>query len=200
MAYNGASDQPLPKSVKLVVAGGFGVGKTTFISSVSEIEPLTTEEIITQASFGIDNLDGPAGKTTTTVAFDFGRISLTSELILYLFGTPGQDRFCFMWDELSYGALGAVVLVDTRRLKDSFSAVDFFESRGIRFVVAVNEFEGAYFYEPEEVRAALNLKPHVPVTLCDARQPRSAMSVLVTLIQHLLAAVPAREPEIVPRQ
>jgi hypothetical protein len=198
MAYNDASDQPLPKSVKLVVAGGFGVGKTTFIGSVSEIEPLTTEEIITQASFGIDDLDGLAGKTTTTVAFDFGRISLTPELILYLFGTPGQDRFSFMWDELSHGALGAVVLVDTRRLKACFTAIDFFESRGIRFVVAVNEFEGAYFYEPEEVRAALSLKPHVPVALCDARQPRSAMSVLVTLIQHLLAAVPAREPEIVP--
>jgi len=194
MAYNDVSDQPLPTSVKLLVAGGFGVGKTTFIGSVSEFEPLTTEEIITEASIGIDNLDGLAGKATTTVAFDFGRISLSSGLILYLFGTPGQDRFLFMWDELSTGALGAVVLADTRRLEACFSAVDFFESRNIRFIVAVNEFEGAFHYEPDEVRAALGLKPHVPVILCDARQPRSAMSALVTLIQHLLAAVPAPSP------
>jgi uncharacterized protein len=194
MAYNDVSDQPLPTSVKLLVAGGFGVGKTTFIGSVSEFEPLTTEEIITEASVGIDDLDGLAGKATTTVAFDFGRISLSSGLILYLFGTPGQDRFLFMWDELSTGALGAVVLADTRRLEACFSAVDFFESRNIRFIVAVNEFDGAFHYEPDEVRAALGLKPHVPVILCDARQPRSAMSALVTLIQHLLAAVPAPSP------
>jgi signal recognition particle receptor subunit beta len=198
MAYNDVSDQPLPTSVKLLVAGGFGVGKTTFIGSVSEIEPLTTEEIITEASVGIDSLDGLAGKTTTTVAFDFGRISLSSGLILYLFGTPGQNRFWFMWDELSAGALGAVVLADTRRLEDCFSAVDFFESRGIRFVVAVNQFEGAFHYEADEVRAALELKPHVPVILCDARQPRSAMSVLVALIQHLLTASAALQPETVP--
>jgi hypothetical protein len=189
MAYNDVSDPPLPASVKLLVAGGFGVGKTTFIGSVSEIEPLTTEELITEASIGIDDLEGVPGKTTTTVAFDFGRISLSPALVLYLFGTPGQDRFWFMWDELSTGALGAVILADTRRLEACFSAVDFFESRGIRFIVAVNEFEGAFRYEPEEVRAALDLKPHVPVILCDARQPRSAMSVLVALIQHLLEAV-----------
>jgi signal recognition particle receptor subunit beta len=191
MAYNDVSDQPLPASVKLLVAGGFGVGKTTFIGSVSEIEPLTTEEVITEASIGIDDLDGLAGKTTTTVAFDFGRITLSPELVLYLFGTPGQDRFWFMWDELSTGALGAVVLADTRRLEASFSAVDFFESRGTRFVVAVNEFDGAFRYEPDEVRAALDLKPHVPVILCDARHPRAATSVLVALIQHLLAAIAA---------
>jgi signal recognition particle receptor subunit beta len=194
MAYNDVSDQPLPASVKLLVAGGFGVGKTTFIGSVSEIEPLTTEEVITEASIGIDDLDGLAGKTTTTVAFDFGRITLSPELVLYLFGTPGQDRFWFMWDELSTGALGAVVLADTRRLEASFSAVDFFESRGTRFVVAVNEFDGAFRYEPDEVRAALDLKPHVPVILCDARHPRAATSVLVALIQHLLAAVAAPSP------
>ena len=194
MAYNDVSDQPLPASVKLLVAGGFGVGKTTFIGSVSEIEPLTTEEVITEASIGIDDLDGLAGKTTTTVAFDFGRITLSPELVLYLFGTPGQDRFWFMWDELSTGALGAVVLADTRRLEASFSAVDFFESRGTRFVVAVNEFDGAFRYEPDEVRAALDLKPHVPVILCDARQPRAATSVLVALIQHLLAAIAAPSP------
>jgi hypothetical protein len=194
MAYDDASDQPLPTSVKLLVAGGFGVGKTTFIRSVSEIEPLTTEELITMASVGIDDLDGVAGKTTTTVAFDFGRISLSPELILYLFGTPGQDRFWFMWEELSTGALGAVVLADTRRLEASFSAVDFFESRDIRFIVAVNEFDGAFRYEPEEIRTALELKPDVPITLCDARQPRSATSVLAALVQHLLAAVTVHNP------
>lgn len=194
MAYNDVSDQPLPTTVKLLVAGGFGVGKTTFIGSVSEIDPLTTEEIITTASVGIDSLDGVAGKTTTTVAFDFGRISLNAELVLYLFGTPGQDRFWFMWDELSTGALGAVVLADTRRLEACFSAVDFFESRGIRFIVAVNQFDGAFRYETDEVRAALDLKPHVPVALCDARDPRSATSVLVAFIQHLLTSTMTPSP------
>ena len=198
MAFNDVYEQPLPTSVKVLVAGGFGVGKTTFIGSVSEIEPLTTEEIITEASIGIDSLDGIASKTTTTVAFDFGRMSLSPNLILYLFGTPGQDRFWFMWDELSAGALGAVVLADTRRLEACFSAVDFFESRGIRFIVAVNEFDGAFRYEPAEVRAALELKAHVPVVLCDARQEKSTMTVLVALVRHLLATVAAPEPQVVP--
>jgi signal recognition particle receptor subunit beta len=187
MAYNDVS-KPLPTTVKLLVAGGFGVGKTTYIGSVSEIEPLTTEEIITEASAGIDSLEGVTGKITTTVAFDFGRITLNPGLVLYLFGTPGQDRFWFMWDELSTGALGAVVLADTRRLESSFGAVDFFESRGIKFVVAVNEFDGAFRYETDEIRAALGLKPHVPVSLCDARDPRSATAVLVSLIRYLLDA------------
>lgn len=193
MAYSDVSDE-LPTAVKLLVAGGFGVGKTTFVGSVSEIEPLTTEELITAASIGIDSLDGVAGKSTTTVAFDFGRISLNPGIVLYLFGTPGQNRFWFMWDELSTGALGAVVLADTRRLEACFAAVDFFERRGIKFIVAINEFDEAFRYDPEEVRSALELSPSVPVALCDARDPRSAISVLVQLIQHVLATTVTARP------
>jgi signal recognition particle receptor subunit beta len=189
MPYNDDSEV-LPTAVKLLVAGGFGVGKTTFVAAVSEIEPLTTEEVITTASVGIDSLDGIEGKATTTVAFDFGRITLNPGLVLYLFGAPGQDRFWFMWDELSNGALGAVVLADTRRLDACFAAVDFFESRNIRFIVAVNRFDGAFSYEPDEVRAALELGAHIPVTMCDARDPYSATAVLVSLVQHLVAAAP----------
>ncbi|GAA1112222.1 GTP-binding protein [Nocardiopsis metallicus] len=187
MAYNNDSDS-FPTAVKVLIAGGFGVGKTTLIGSVSEIEPLSTEEIITSASIGTDDLGGVEGKTTTTVAFDFGRVTFPSQHVLYLFGTPGQERFWFMWDELCEGALGAVVLADPRRLEASFAAVDFFERRGIHFLVAVNEFDGAFRYEPEEVRAALKLDLRTPVVLCDARSSRSATSVLVSLVQSLLAA------------
>ncbi|MFD0852979.1 ATP/GTP-binding protein, partial [Actinomadura adrarensis] len=153
--------EPFPTAVKVLVAGGFGVGKTTFIAAVSEIEPLTTEEIITAASIGTDHLAGVEDKSTTTVAFDFGRITIDHRHVLYLFGTPGQQRFWFLWNELSQGALGAVVLVDTRRLGACFEAVDFFERRGLPFLVAVNEFEGGHHYEPGEVRAALKLGPAV---------------------------------------
>ncbi|GIE99832.1 GTP-binding protein [Paractinoplanes rishiriensis] len=185
MPYNDVSDM-FPSALKLLIAGGFGVGKTTFVGAVSEIEPLRTEELLTTASVGTDNLTGIEKKATTTVAMDFGRITISKQHVLYLFGTPGQERFWFMWDELSHGAMGAVVLADTRRLEDCFPAVDFFESRGVEFLVAVNEFDRAFRYEPADVRSALDLKPDIPVLLCDARDPRSATGVLVSLIRHLI--------------
>ncbi|MCZ7415762.1 MULTISPECIES: GTP-binding protein [unclassified Streptomyces] len=186
-----------PEAVKILVAGGFGVGKTTFVAAASEIAPLSTEELLTQAGAGTDSLDGVEAKRTTTVAMDFGRITLSGRHVLYLFGTPGQERFWFLWDELSAGALGAVVLADTRRLTDSFSAVDFFEERGLAFLVAVNEFDGAYRYTTDEVRAALDLGPGVPVVLCDARGTESTTQVLVFLVSHLLDTRSAHAPDVV---
>lgn len=190
MAYK--ESEEFPTQVKILIAGGFGVGKTTFVGATSEIEPLSTEELITAVSVGVDSLAGIEGKSTTTVALDFGRITLDRHgVVLYLFGTPGQDRFWFMWDELCAGALGAVVLTDTRRIEACFDAVDFFENRGIDFLVAVNEFDDAFRYEPDEVRTALDLDPKVPIVLCDARDPQSATATLRSLITHLLTAVPA---------
>ncbi|MFF0385557.1 ATP/GTP-binding protein [Streptomyces sp. NPDC004286] len=175
-----------PVTLKILVAGGFGVGKTTMVGAVSEIRPLRTEEVLTEAGRPVDDTDGVEGKRTTTVAMDFGRITLRADLVLYLFGTPGQQRFWFMWDELSEGALGAVVLADTRRLEDCFAAVDYFERRSIPFVVGVNCFEGAARYPVESVRKALDLDPDVPVLLTDARDRESVKNVLIGVVQHAM--------------
>ncbi len=192
MDYAGSYRDPsqlAPVAIKILIAGGFGAGKTTLVSSLTEIRPLRTEEDLSAPSAQVDLTDGVEEKTTTTVAMDFGRITIRDDLVVYLFGTPGQKRFWFMWDELALGALGAVVLADTRRLADSFPSVDYFERQGTPFIVAVNCFDGARRFPADSVRAALNLDPNVPVILCDARQFISCRNVLVTLVEHAIRLV-----------
>jgi len=182
-----AEAEVVPATAKILIAGGFGVGKTTLVGAVSEVRPLSTEEVLSDRGIGIDDTSGTERKTTTTVAMDFGRITFRKDLTLYLFGTPGQERFWFMWDELAHGAVGAVVLADTRRLADCFAAVDYFEHRATPFLVAVNCFDGAPRYQPEDVQIALDLDPDTPVVLCDARQRDSVKKVLIDLVRHAIA-------------
>ncbi|MET9735055.1 ATP/GTP-binding protein [Streptomyces sp. NPDC006458] len=186
-----------PVTLKILVAGGFGVGKTTLVGAVSEIKPLRTEELLTEAGRPVDDLSGVEAKHTTTVVMDFGRITLREDLVLYLFGTPGQERFWFMWDELSEGALGAVVIADTRRLEDCFAAVDYFERRSIPFVVGVNCFEGSARYPVGDVRRALDLDDAVPVVLCDARERESVKEVLIGVVQHAMTFAASHRAETV---
>ncbi|MFE9204992.1 ATP/GTP-binding protein [Micromonospora sp. NPDC007230] len=181
----GTAAPRVPLALKILIAGGFGAGKTTLVSALSEVRPLQTEEVLTGAGVGTDDVSGVEEKSTTTVAMDFGRITITDDLQVYLFGTPGQDRFWFLWDELAFGALGAVVLADTRRLADCFPSIDYFEQRGIPFVVGVNCFDGARRFSLEAVRDALDLDPDVPLVLCDVRERQSGKLVLISLVEHV---------------
>jgi signal recognition particle receptor subunit beta len=193
MAFDRSNRPRLPTAIKILVAGGFGAGKTTMVGAVSETRPLRTEEVLTERGIGIDDLSSVEAKRTTTVAMDFGRITIGDEYVLYLFGTPGQERFWFMWDELSIGAIGAVVLADTQRVADCFASIDYFEHQGMPFIVAVNCFDGAPRFDPDDIRIALSLGPGVPIVLCDARERDSVKHVLVSLVRYVMSG--SRRPD-----